>query len=97
MVDLGVSDLTNMDFSKDIQISNTDIVAFMCSMQMSVENIGKDIKRSDLELGKEICDCKDELKGEIKQLHRKIDEKITKVKQGTDSVRLDMEKFNVGN
>ena len=66
--------------------SSTDLVEFMNSMKamkMSVESMGKD-------LGKEIRDSKDEIKGEIQRIHQKIDREVKIVKEGTENLRKDL-------
>ena len=83
--------IADMDGEKD-DISNNDIVKFMQAMQVSIDNISKDIKKSNSQLGKEIKDSKDELKGEIKNLKEKMDDEVKEVKKGTEKVREDLEK-----
>ena len=70
-----------------MNIDNDALTNFMEKMQMNVEKISKDIKKSNEKLGKEIKESREELREEMKHLNNKIDE----VKMKTDGLKGDVE------
>ena len=69
-----------------MEVSSEDLVEFMTQMRLSVSTISKEIKTSNETLGKQIRGCKEELKGEIFSLHKKIEKEIEVVKEDLKNV-----------
>ena len=55
----------------DTEKENIDLVAFMTRMQMSVDKIGIEIKKSNHELGRKIGESRDELRKTSNKFTRK--------------------------
>ena len=71
-------------------ITNEDLVEFMNRMQMTVDGINKQINYSNEALGRDIKNCKDELKDEIKGINKKFEKQLEEVKNDTRRAKDDI-------